>query len=297
MPISIGYVTRETANNLWRNRLMAIAAILTVGVSLSLVGTALLLRQAVNNSLNALQANVDLQIFMNADTTSTSAATATVASLAQQTPQIKKCVYLDHQQSYENAVALFRAQDEEEAISALTVASTPPVFQCTLVHAGDAATVATLFIGQSGVFKVEYPAKSIHTLESISKVAQVVLLVLALVLLVSSIVLILNAIRMAIFSRRREVGVMRLVGATAWFIRLPFMMEGLVQGVIGAAIAVGMVVLGDFGIRALLHHFPEFQNAVVPSHDVLVTELFVVFVGIIVGVGGSVVAVRRFLDV
>ena len=297
MPISIGYVTRETANNLWRNRLMAIAAILTVGVSLSLVGTALLLRQAVNNSLNALQANVDLQIFMNADTTSTSGATATVASLAQQTPQIKKCVYLDHQQSYANAVALFRAQDEEEAISALTVASTPPVFQCTLVHAGDAATVATLFNGQPGVFKVEYPAKSIHTLESISKVAQVVLLVLALVLLVSSIVLILTAIRMAIFSRGREVGVMRLVGATAWVIRLPFMMEGLVQGVIGAAIAVGMVVLGDFGIRALLHHFPEFQNAVVPSHDVLVTELFVVFVGIIVGVGGSVVAVRRFLAV
>ena len=297
MPISIGYVSRETANNLWRNRLMAIAAILTVGVSLSLVGTALLLRQAVNNSLNALQANVDLQIFMNSNTTSTSAATATVASLAQQTPQIKKCVYLDHQQSYENAVALFKAQGEEEAISALTVASTPPVFQCTLVHAGDAATVATLFNGQAGVFKVEYPAKSIHTLESISKVAQVVLLVLALVLLVSSIVLILNAIRMAIFSRRREVGVMRLVGATAWFIRLPFMMEGLVQGVIGAAIAVGMVVLGDFGIRALLHHFPEFQNAVVPSHDVLVTELFVVFVGIIVGVGGSAVAVRRFLDV
>ncbi len=74
-------------------------------------------------------------------------------------------------------------------------------------------------------------------------------------------------------------------------------MEGLVQGIIGAAIAIGMVALGDVGIRALLHHFPEFQNAIVPSHDVLVTELFVVLVGILVGVGGSAVAVRRFLDV
>jgi cell division transport system permease protein len=67
MPISVGYVARETANNLWRNRLMALAAVLTVGVSLSLVGTALLLRQAVNNSLSTLQANVDLQIFVDAN--------------------------------------------------------------------------------------------------------------------------------------------------------------------------------------------------------------------------------------
>jgi cell division transport system permease protein len=64
MPISPGYVVRETATNLWRNRLMAIAAILTVAVSLSLVGTALLMRQAVNNELVQLNQNVDLQVFV-----------------------------------------------------------------------------------------------------------------------------------------------------------------------------------------------------------------------------------------
>jgi cell division transport system permease protein len=295
MPISLGYVARETANNLWRNRLMAIAAILTVGVSLSLVGTALLLRQAVNNSLSALQANVDLQIFVNANASRSE--TATIQSLVQQTPQIKHCNYLDHEQSYEQAVRLFESQGDNSVIPALTVATTPPVFQCTLVHPGDAVTVASLFAGQAGIFRVTYPAKSIHDLQSVSNVVQIVLLVLSLVLLVSSIVLILNAIRMAIFARRREVGVMRLVGATAWFIRLPFMVEGLVQGLVGAAIAVGMVLLGDVGIRALLHHFAEFRSAIVPSRDVLITELFVVAVGIVVGVGGSAVAVRRFLDV
>jgi cell division transport system permease protein len=295
MPISIGYVTRETANNLWRNRLMALAAVLTVGVSLSLVGTALLLRQAVNNSLGTLQANVDLQIFVNANASKSQISALT--SLIQETPQVKKFSYFDHLQSYRLAVKLFESEDESNVIQSLTPATTPPVFQCTLVHPGDAVTVAGLFTGQAGVFKVTYPAKSIHDLEAISNVVQIVLLVLAVVLLVSSIVLILNAIRMAIFSRRREVGVMRLVGATAWFIRLPFMVEGLVQGLIGAAIAVGMVLLGDLGIRALLHHFPQFQSAIVPSHDVVITEIFVVIVGIVVGVGGSAVAVRRFLDV
>ena len=65
MPISPGYVARETATNLWRNRLMAIAAVLTVAVSLSLVGTALLMRQAVNSELVELNQNVDLQVFVN----------------------------------------------------------------------------------------------------------------------------------------------------------------------------------------------------------------------------------------
>jgi cell division transport system permease protein len=295
MPISVGYVTRETANNLWRNRMMALAAVLTVGVSLSLVGTALLLRQAVNNSLTTLQANVDLQIFMNAD--ATKGQISAITSLISQTPQIKVSHYLDHQQSYDLAVKLFKSEDEPGVIASLSPATTPPVFQCTLVHPGDAVTVASLFNGQAGIFRVTYPAKSIHDLEAVSNIVQIVLLVLSVVLLVSSIVLILNAIRMAIFARRREVGVMRLVGATAWFIRLPFMVEGLVQGLIGAGIAVGMVLLGDFGIRALLHHFSEFQSAIVPSHDVVITELFVVVVGLVVGVGGSAVAVRRFLDV
>jgi cell division transport system permease protein len=109
--------------------------------------------------------------------------------------------------------------------------------------------------------------------------------------------LILNAIRMAIFSRRRELSVMRLVGATSWFIRLPFMVEGLVQGLIGAVLAAGIVLLGDLGIRTLIRHFKEFSSAVVPGHDVIITEIAVVVMGAIIGSIGSAVAVRRFLDV
>ncbi|HEV8065832.1 MAG TPA: permease-like cell division protein FtsX [Acidimicrobiales bacterium] len=295
MPISLRYVSRETATNLWRNRLMALAAILTVGVSLSLVGTALLLRQAVNDQLRALNANVNLQIFVNADASNSQ--TAAIAALIHETPQISRTVYLDHQQSYANAVRLFRLEgDSQDIISSLTVASTPPVFECTLTHAGDAAAVASLFTHVAGVYQVTYPGKSIHELQEVSNVLQAILLVLALVLLISAVVLILNAIRMAIFARRKEVGVMRLVGATAWFIRLPFMVEGLIQGIIGAGIAASIVLLGDIGIRDLLHHFQEFKSAIVPNHDVIVTEIFVVLFGIVVGVVGSAVAVRRFLD-
>lgn len=293
MPISAGYVARETASNLWRNRLMALAAILTVGVSLSLVGTALLLRQSVNSQLAALGNNVDLQIFMKP--AAPAGDTNAIRATTHETPQIKSCKYLDHQQSYEQAKQLFASQPA--IVSVLTPATTPPVFQCTLVHPKDAAAVANLFNTQGGVYQVTFPAQSIRSLTALSNVLQIVLFTVAIVLLLSAIVLILMAIRMAIFARRREVAVMRLVGATAWFIRLPFMVEGLVQGFVGAIVAVGIVLLGDLGIRALLHRFAEFRSAVVPGHDVVVTEILVVVVGIVVGVAGSAVAVRRFLSV
>src|ERR1700733_5597767 len=103
MAVSFEYVAKETATNLWRNRVMALAAILTVAVSLSLVGTALLLRQAVNRQIGQWSNNVSLQIFMNANATKqqTQAVKATIA----QTPQIKHggCTYLNHEQSFEEA--------------------------------------------------------------------------------------------------------------------------------------------------------------------------------------------------
>ncbi len=291
MPISAGYVARETVTNLWRNRMMAIAAVLTVAVSLSLVGTALLLRQAVNNELVQLNQNVDLQVFVQPK--ASPAEIATLRSTIVQTPQIRTVNYLDHFKSYELACRL----EGQPVCSVLTPPTTPPVFQCTLTNPGGAATVASVFQHLPGVYRVTYPSRAARTLTSVSNVLQIVLLVIALVLLISALVLILNAIRMAIFSRRREVSVMRLVGATSWFIRLPFMVEGLVQGLLGAVIAAGIVLLGDVGIRALIRHFQEFSSAVVPSHDVIITEIAVVIMGAIIGAVGSAVAVRKFLDV
>jgi cell division transport system permease protein len=293
MAVSPRYVIRETATNLWRNRLMALAAILTVGVSLSLVGTALLLRQSVSAELVALGDNVDLKIFMKATANLGEIHAVGTLLSPSQTAQIRNCDYLNHQQSYEKMLQLF--QNEPSIRGVLTPGTTPPVFECTLVHPGEAATVASLFENRPGVYQVKFPAQSIRTLTSLSAVLQVVLFAIAIVLLLSAVVLILMAIRMAIFARRREVAVMRLVGATAWFIRLPFMLEGLIQGLIGAIVAAGIVLLGNVGIRALLRRFAEFHQAVVPGHDVIITEILVIVVGIVVGAFGSAVAVRRFL--
>ena len=95
---------------------------------------------------------------------------------------------------------------------------------------------------------MKYPGQQIKTMQSVIRILQWVFLSVAVVLLLSASVLILNTIRMAIFARRREVSVMKLVGATNWFIRLPFMAEGLIQGLLGAAVAVLVVLALYWGL-------------------------------------------------
>jgi hypothetical protein len=111
-----------------------------------------------------------------------------------------------------------------------------------------APAVYQQFTGKPGVYGVKYPGQQIKTMQSVIHILQWVFLSVAVVLLLSASVLILNTIRMAIFARRREVSVMKLVGATNWFIRLPFMAEGLIQGLLGAAVAVLVVLALYWGI-------------------------------------------------
>ena len=293
MAVSFDYVAKETAANLWRNRVMALAAVLTVAVSLSLVGTALLLRQVVNRQIGVWSNNVSLQVFMNANASPQQVAEIRV--LIRQEPQITTCTYLDHQASYQQAKQVLSG--EPTAFQALTPAITPTVFRCQLQNANDAPSVAAIFNGVPGVFegKAQYPAQSIRTMQKITNILQIVLLAIAIVLLVSSLVLILNAIRMAIFARRREVSVMKLVGATNWFIRIPFMLEGLVQGLVGAIVAAGIVLLSNIGVNYLVRHY--LATSSLPTGQLVTTEIVVLIIGVAVGVAGSTFAVRRFLDV
>ena len=119
-------------------------------------------------------------------------------------------------------------------------------------------------------------------------------------LLLAAGLLILNTIRMAMFARRREIEVMKLVGATNWFIRVPFMLEGLIQGLVGSGIAIGAVVTLNNFFESRLSNADELvilQGFVVANSEVFGTSLFILVVGALVGTIGSGIAVTRFLDV
>lgn len=294
MPVFAEYAVRETASNLWRNRLMTIAAILTVAVSLMLVGSTLLLKQGAANAEVEWQRGTQVVVWM-APAASTSEINAIDTQL-KTLPYVHDCVYRNHAYDYAEARKLLTPAE----FSVLKPAEVPTSFRCTPDQPQDAQIVIDRFSGQPGVRDATAPLQQIHAMEQTITVLQWVFIIVAVVLLLSATVLILNTIRLAIFARRREVSVMKLVGATNWFIRVPFMAEGLIQGLLGALLAALVV----FGLHDALNAFgdPSNPNAVLTQMrlsgwQVFWTDVVVVVLGAAIGAGGSALAIRRFLDV
>ena len=295
MAVSVDYVVRETASNLWRNRLMTIAAVLTVAVSLSLVGAALLLRQGSANATGTLERGTQVTVWMEPNANPQEIA-AVRTQLSQLNYVTQPCAYWNKERNFTEARRLLPT----DVFQATTKAEMPTSYWCTPVALADAAQVVHTFSGTAGVLSVTEPQQTIHNEETVINVSKWVCLAIAIVLIVSAAVLILNTIRMAIFARRREVSVMKLVGATNWFIRVPFMSEGLLQGLLGSLLAAVVV----YFVYLFINHEGSgrttsniFTAMHMSGSEVLLTNVVVVIVGMAIGSIGSAIAIRRFLDV
>jgi cell division transport system permease protein len=295
MAVSVDYVVRETASNLWRNRLMTIAAVLTVAVSLSLVGAALLLRQGSANATGTLERGTQVTVWMEPNANAQEI-TAVKTELSQLNYVQQPCAYWNKARNFSEARRLLPS----DVFQATTEAEMPTSYWCTPIALTDAAQVVHTFSGLGGVLSVTEPQQTIHNEETVINISKWVCLAIAIVLIVSAAVLILNTIRMAIFARRREVSVMKLVGATNWFIRVPFMSEGLLQGLIGSLLAALVV----YFVYLFINHEGSGKttsNIFTAMHmsgtEVLLTNVVVVIVGMAIGSIGSAIAIRRFLDV
>jgi cell division transport system permease protein len=284
MRVYFRYAVKETLSNLWRNRMMTIAAVLTVAVSLSLVGAALLLKQSAAQATSQWQQGTHVTVWMNP--TASAGEITNVQTQLHNLPIVKECAYRTQAEDY---VEMKHTLPQSEW-SVLTPSEIPTKFSCIPTVPSDAFTVQSTFEHQPGVYQVTAPEQQIREMNRVIRILQIVCLAFALVLLLSATVLILNTIRMAIFARRREVSVMKLVGATNWFIRIPYITEGFIQGLLGSAVAIGVVTA--------FHIWYPFHNEYQLSTSSLVgTNVVVLVVGVFIGSVGSAMAIRRFLDV
>ncbi len=295
MALSPGYVARETWTNLRRNLLMTVAAVVTMSVALLVGGSALLWRQGVNKQTTQWRGGIELAIFMQPTATDTQlqAVNAELDAL----PEVKKLSSLNKAQAFEEMKQLFANQPE--ILQSLGVQDAPPSFRVVPYKPEQVEDIGERFKDKPGVLEVVYAKKTIDILLKSTATKSNIARVLAVASLLAATLIILNTVRMAIFSRRREVAVMKLVGATNWFIRVPFMLEGMVQGLLGALGASIVMFIFKDQIMSLVNDaaISQFTSLYATTSETLITAFVLLLVGGFVGGASSAVAVRSYLDV
>lgn len=297
----ISYALRETLANFRRNVTLSVAAVITSAVSLLLVGTTFLIQRSFDNLLVQWKGDVGMIVFVRPDVQSD--ALAFVEQTLKSQPNlidVPKIKYLDKTASYEEAKRVFAG--DPTTLSLLSIDTVPTQFK-VVPKTTDPELVrnlATQFRGLPGVSGVALAEDEFEVISTLSGFVRTVTIGMSLVLLAVAVILIWNTIRTAIFARRREIEVMKLVGATDWFIRVPFILEGLVQGLLGAIVSCG----GLWALNsAWTNGISKFKSGtgvtslVVPhgyANGVMVSLLVI---GALAGGIGSGVASSKFLDV
>ena len=297
----ISYAFRETFANFRRNITLSVAAVITSAVSLLLVGTTFLIQRAFDNLLVQWKGDVGMIVFVRPDVTPE--ALAYIEQNVKSQPNlidVDKVTYLDRPASYEEAKRVFAG--DPTTLSLLSVETVPSQFK-VVPKTTDPELVrnlATQFRGLPGVAGVSLAEDEFEVISTLSGFVRTVTIGMSLVLLAVAVILIWNTIRTAIFARRREIEVMKLVGATDWFIRVPFIMEGLIQGLIGAVVSCGGIWVLNSAWSSGVAGFKSGSGVsalVVPGGYVNGVMVALLVIGALAGGAGSGVASSKFLDV
>ncbi|MEY2420530.1 MAG: cell division transport system permease protein [Acidimicrobiaceae bacterium] len=298
MALKVDYVVKETASNLRRNLTLTFASMVTIAIALTCVGASLLMKQGVARSNVRFHGDIQSIVYMNAKASEDQV--LAVGRALDANPHVQSKTYLDHDAAFKEFQTLFFDQDAIK--NSLTAAETPTSYKVKFRGDATAEVVGSVkdqFSRLPGVYSVIAPSDQVRQQEDSFAKFSAWSLGFAVIVGGTSLVLIVNSIRIAMFARRREIEVMKLVGATNWFIRIPFMAEGLVQGFLGSAVGIGIVALLRWKLLPTLVESggPIWAGFHIETSDVRGTAIVLVLAGAVVGIIGSAVAATRFLDV
>jgi cell division transport system permease protein len=288
-----GYFISESLASLRRNLLLTLAAILTVAVSLCILGMVMVWGEIVNKTVRGWESLIEVQVFLRDDITPEQS--KELQSLVAGMPEVKKVDYISKENAFEEYKEMFA--ESPAVYEHVEPEALPASYRVSLKTPKTAQAVTTRLEGQPGVDEVTFGGEDVKRLLRITTLARRGFFVVIAVLLAAAVLLIANTIRLAIYARRKEIAIMKLVGATNWFVRVPFIFEGMFEGVLGALLASGII----FGGKMLL--LDKWQQEIVflpltVGLDVVFRIFLILFgIGLMVGAVGSGVALRRFLEV
>jgi cell division transport system permease protein len=296
------YFFRETTSGLRRNGLVAFAAISTTFIALLLFGLALLISRQVNLMIAATTGNVEVAVYLSDPVNPSTVRTLT--DTLTQLPVVDTVTFEDKEQAcarfrqlFANQPALVNNVDCDALPASLRVSlNDPERFREVAAVLGCEQRTGRYVCASPGIDTLVDQSQFLDRLFSVTRVFRVGVLLVAFVMLVAASILIANTVRMGLFARRKEIGIMKLVGATNWRIRIPFLVEGVFESLIGAAAAIlflfGMKVAFINPLYGTIQFIPWVTNA-----DVIAVIPWLIVAGVLVAILAGLVGMRRFLDV
>jgi cell division transport system permease protein len=297
--VKAGFFLKESVRSMRRNAVPSFAAFASVLVTTLVLGVFIPVVQATNGAANDVRGRVLVDVDLN--TTATPAEEARVRSEIVKAPYVKSVQFVSKQSGYEQERKL-----NPQAFALIGYNPLPDIYRVTPSNPGEAGAVraeldqsspaGTRLVTDPAIAAVQNRQAETDKILSATRVIKLTMALLAALLVLASVLLISNTIRLSLFSRRREVEVMKLVGATDWFIRWPFVIEGLFLGALGGAAAIGLLALAKITLVDPLANTVK----LISQPDMIAFPLLIaILMGCAIGVSaaGSGLSLRRFLRV
>jgi cell division transport system permease protein len=297
--VKLSFFLREAMRSMRRNAVPTFAATATVLVTMLMIGLFIPVVQATSGAANSVRKRVLVDVYLK--TSAKQPDIARVAKLLARTPHVGKVQYVSKQQAFAE-----QRKAHPQLYALLGSNPLPDTFRVTPDDPDNAIALARALAPPGVAGSVVPVDQSIATVKArrndtqkiltVTRMVKITSAVLAFVLIAASVLLIANTIRLSLFARKREVEVMKLVGATDWFIRWPFVIEGTIVGALGA---LGALVLLWLGKVFVLDHFFHGISHVSAPHTVPFVGLLAIVLsaGIAVSALGAGISLRRFLRV
>lgn len=246
------YVLSEVMVGLWRNVTMTIAMIITMAVSLTMLGVAGLVYNKVGDMKDLYYKDIQVSIFLKAEVTEQER--NDLDAQLKSDPLVKEVIYVNKDEAYKRFQEMY--QDAPDLVSAVKPDLLPESFRLKLVNPEQYKEIYNQYKDTAGVDEIVDQSRLLDKIFDLFSAAQNMSLVGAVAMAIAALLLVANTIQVAAYSKRREVAVMKLVGASNWFIQAPFVLEAVVAGLIGSILGLFALIgmkffLFDRSLKAL----------------------------------------------
>jgi len=290
---TIKYYFREAFQSVLRNSWLSLASIGVVAVSLLILGSSLLLVLNANNIAANLESSVEISVFLKDETSSDQI--KELENRIKGQPEVAEVHFVSKAQALEEMKK--NLGDNQDVLAGLEEKNPlPDALRIKTISVEQVEPLARQLESFEQVDQVRYGQGVVEKLLALSKWVRTAGLVTMLLLGIAAVFLIATTIRLSVFARRKEIGIMKMLGATNWFVRFPFLLEGMFLGLTGSLLAVIAVYFGYLSLIDRIEiSLPFFQ--LVSDRSVLVPLVEALLgLGLGIGVAGSMISLRKFLN-